>query len=135
LATFAQAISSTNPTAAVHDREHGGVRADAERDRQDRRQRKPGIPVKQAKGEPHVLREPIEPASGPHVARDVLHQGQATKLAEHGLFRIIAAKLTPFSGVAHAVSPAFAHGISFTLRRANARCGSVIARVESAPRE
>jgi hypothetical protein len=36
-----------------------GHRADAERDRQGRRQRKSGIAVKQAKAEPHVLREPI----------------------------------------------------------------------------
>ena len=68
----------------VDDLEDGGVRADAERERQDGDRREPRIPAEEPQAVAQVLRQPLEPQASPHLARDLLDRGDVADLAPRG---------------------------------------------------
>ena len=68
----------------VDDLEDGGVRADAERERQDGDRRESRIPAEEPQAVAQVLRQPLEPHASPHLARDLLDRGDVADLAPRG---------------------------------------------------
>ena len=71
-------------THGVHDLEERRVRADPEREREDRDQREAGIAAEETQRVAHVLRGVLEPASAPDVARRFLDLREVAQLAARG---------------------------------------------------
>jgi hypothetical protein len=92
-ADFDQSIGTLHAKLAqeqrVHETEDGGVRADAERERQHRREREDRVAPQQPRAIPHILNDRFHERTGARVANVLLHRIDAAELYGRGAPRLL----------------------------------------------
>ena len=82
---------------AAHQTEDGGVRADAESKCEDSNDREAEVATQQTRPVANVLREVVEPAAAPLIARDVLDERDVAEFAAGGFGGLLRGSATLYS--------------------------------------